>query len=139
MTPAQLAQLHAACFADARAWTDAEFAALLNQPGTRLACAAHGFCLVRVIADEAEVLTLAVDPPYRRQGLARMVLQDAEQQAANAGAVQVFLEVAADNAAARALYQKAGYRQVGERPGYYLHKDKAAVAALILQKQLGDI
>ncbi len=139
MTPATLATLHATAFSATRAWSEAEFAALLAQPGT-VACGDDScFALIRVTLDEAELLTLATDPARRRQGLARSVLTMAEIAAADAGAASMFLEVAEDNAAARALYDIAGYAQVGRRPGYYLPKDSAPVAALVLRKQLiGD-
>jgi ribosomal-protein-alanine N-acetyltransferase len=136
VTPATLADLHARAFSATRAWSAAEFAELLGQRG----CFAHGdarcFILMRCIADEAEVLTIATAPDHRRKGLAAAVLESAEAAAKAQGAAQVFLEVAEDNTAARALYRKAGYVQVGRRPGYYVPKDGAAVAALVLRKDL---
>jgi ribosomal-protein-alanine N-acetyltransferase len=91
---------------------------------------------MRVVLDEAEVLTLATRPQYRRQGLARGALSEAEGKAQASGATSVFLEVAEDNAAARALYASCGYQQVGRRPGYYTPKNAAPIAALILRKDL---
>lgn len=136
MTPDDLASLHSRAFSATRAWSAAEFAALQARPGAILTGGTSCFALLCVTLDEAEILTIATDPAYRRQGLARGVLQQAEDAARASGAAQVFLEVAEDNTAARALYAGAGYRQVGRRPGYYLPKDAAPVAALILRKQL---
>lgn len=136
MTPSDFAALHAKAFSTTRAWTSVEFEKLIEQKGTVW----HGdntcFVLMRVIADEAEILTLATDPAHRRQGLARKVLSDGENKAAQAGATKLFLEVAEDNVAARALYQAAGFVQVGRRPGYYVPKDGAPIAALVLRKEL---
>jgi len=127
---AALAAIHAAAFAGPHRWSPDEFAALLCQPGVlALLDPAGGLVLARVAADEAEVLTLAVAPPVRRAGRARGLLCAAEQAAAGAGATTMFLEVAADNAPARALYGAAGYRQVGARPGYYPGGGDALVLA----------
>jgi ribosomal-protein-alanine N-acetyltransferase len=137
MTPADMAHLHAAAFSSTRAWSAAEFQGLLAQSGTIALGDTTAFALIRVTLDEAELLTIATAPPHRRKGLARHVLAQAETRAKDAGAQTMFLEVAEDNSAARALYSHAGYAQVGHRPGYYLPKDAAPVAALVLRKALG--
>lgn len=136
MTPKSLADLHGKAFSSTRAWSENEFAVLLTQKG--VVCCGDTRCmvLIRTIVDEAEILTLATDPAYRRQGLAYDVLQQAEAECAKTGARQVFLEVAEDNIAALGLYGKAGYKQVGRRPGYYLPKDGAPVAAFVLRKAI---
>lgn len=136
MIPDDMAALHAKAFSATRAWSSQEFADLLNHPGTFCQGNNDCFILIRVVADEAEVLTLATDPVKRRQGLARRVLGMAEQAAADAGACEIFLEVAEDNSPAQALYAAENYRQVGRRPGYYLPKNAAPVAALVLRKAL---
>lgn len=136
MTPETLADLHGKAFSATRSWSRSEFAALLAQPGTLLTGNNNCFALLRVTLDEAEVLTIATDPTYRRQGLARAALQEAEAQARTMGATQVFLEVAEDNIAAQALYAQGGYTQVGRRPGYYIPQNGPPVAALVLRKSL---
>lgn len=142
MTPDALAALHARCFAVPPPWRADSFAALLQEPQTFL-CAdplGRAFALGRVIADEAELLTLATDPGARRKGLARELMDRFEAAARDRGAVVAFLEVAETNAAALALYHGCGYRPVGRRPGYYpgTGQDAAAapVAAMILSKPL---
>ena len=134
MTPEALARIHAQAFSSTRAWSAAEFRDLLDQPGMVLTGDDRAFALLRVTLDEAEVLTIATAPEHRRKGLARAVLAQAETAAQAAGAAVIFLEVAEDNDAARALYAQAGYAQIGRRPGYYLPKDAAPVAALVLRK-----
>lgn len=131
-----LAATHARAFATARPWTAAEFSALLASPGVILSGDATAFVLGRVTLDEAEILTLATDPAARRQGLARAALIRFEQIAGQAGARVAFLEVAEDNAAARALYAGAGYAQVARRPSYYAALAGNRVAALVLRKPL---
>ena len=136
MTPEDCAKLHAEAFSAARAWSAQEFADLLQHSGTFCQGDTHSFILIRVVMDEAEVLTLATDPSQRRQGLARAVLHTGEAAARAAGAATMFLEVAEDNLAAKALYLSENYTQVGRRPGYYLPKNAAPTAALVLRKDL---
>lgn len=131
-----LARLHARAFAPlGRGWSAAEFAYLVDAGHCRLCHEAHGFALSRVIADEAELLTLATDPDHRRLGIASRVLAGVERQVQAAGAERQFLEVAEDNPAARALYDRAGYRQTGRRAGYYARHGGTPVDALILTKE----
>ncbi|KQI72350.1 alanine acetyltransferase [Loktanella sp. 5RATIMAR09] len=136
MTPSELATLHAAAFSATRAWSADEFADLLKHPGTFVIGDAHSFALIRTVLDEAELLTIATAPTMRRQGLARAALTAGERRAQTEGAVTLFLEVAEDNDPAIALYTASGYRQIGRRPGYYLPKDGAPLAALVLRKSL---
>lgn len=131
MTPEDLARVHAACFPH-RPWDAKEFAALLSRKGALLSGDGRSFVLGNVVLDEAEILTVATDPAHQRQGLARMALQAFEARAASEGAERVFLEVAADNVAARAMYRAAGYQQIGLRKGYY----PGRIDALVLGKTL---
>ena len=135
MSPEALAHLHASAFTEDRPWSAAEFASLLSLPGTLLLGDARAFLLGRIVLDEAEVLTLATDPAHRRQGLAGLLLAQFEEEARARGAAHAFLEVAEDNAAARALYEGRGYREVGRRPAYYA-RPRAPVAALVLARAI---
>lgn len=138
MTPEALARLHARSLVTPPPWGAQAFAGLLAGPGAFL-CADPGgraFALGRVAADEAELLTLATDPGARRQGLARALLAGFAAEARARGAAQAFLEVAEDNAAARALYAADGWQAAGRRPGYYTTPAGEKVAALILCKSL---
>ena len=136
MTPDQFARLHAQAFPDDRGWSAAEFADLLALPGAVVTGDARSFVLGRVTADEAEILTLATDPGHRRMGLAHRALAAFTERAAEAGAARVFLEVAADNVAALALYEAAGFTEIGRRRGYYARPGGAAADALVLALDL---
>jgi len=129
-----LADLHAAAFA--APWTAGTFAELLVQPGVFAETADDGFILIRVVADEAEILTLAVRPEARRRGLGARLAAAAAARAAALGAERLFLEVAQDNAAARGLYARSGFVEVGRRRGYYARPGAAAVDALTLALNL---
>ena len=134
MTPEDLAATHAAAFEDERPWSAEEFAGLIG--GAILTGTAESFVLGRVTLDEAEVLTLATHPDHRRRGLARAALAEFLDQARARGASRAFLEVAADNAPARALY--AGWTQIGRRKGYYAQPGGPAADALVLEKRLDE-
>lgn len=133
-TPEQLAALHAAAFA--APWDSAAFADLLGQAGVFAEVEDEGFILIRVVADEAEILTLAVRPEARRRGLAAGLVQTAAVRAAALGGERLFLEVADDNAAARALYARCGFTEAGRRRAYYPAEGGGRTDALILALNL---
>ena len=129
-----LAALHAAAFP--APWDAAAFADLLGQAGVFAETEDDGFILVRAVADEAEILTLAVRPEARRRGVGGRLVQAAAARAAAIGAERLFLEVAEDNAAARGLYARGGFTETGRRRGYYPRPGGAAVDALVLALNL---
>ena len=131
-----MAALHAVCFTTPRPWSEAEFTVQLADPLTLCLTSPNGFLLGRVVAGEAEVLTLAVHPDARRQGIARNLLDRFHAQACRRNATEVFLEVAADNIPAVQLYHAAHYATAGRRRGYYTHASGPPTDALILRKPL---
>ncbi len=137
MTPAALAALHAEAFTTPRPWNANEFAALLDGTGVFLRGDSRGFVMGRVVAGEAELLTLAVAPQERRKGLGLALLAAFDDSARAAGAESGFLEVAAANVPARALYKAAGWREVGVRRGYYRLPDGGTDDALVLSRGFG--
>ena len=134
ISPAALADLHAEAF-DAP-WVAPSLSALLASPGVFAVEEDDGFILIRVVADEAEILTLAVRPEARRQGVGARLVQAAAGRAAGQGAARLFLEVAEDNAAARALYARCGFSEVGRRRGYYPSSGGGRIDALMLARDL---
>lgn len=95
-----------------------------------------GFALSRAVADEAEILTLALDPGMRGRGLSAPLLRHHLGALARAGVRRVHLEVEEGNAPALALYRRHGFEQVGQRPGYYRQPDAPATGALVLTATL---
>jgi len=131
-----LAALHGASFH--RGWSDDELERLLidrNVVAHRATVGGQlvGFILARLAADEAEILSVAVASSWRGKGLARQLLDLNLRRLAGLGTHAVFLEVDEGNAPARALYQRAGFRDVGRREGYY---SGPGAAALILRRDL---
>lgn len=134
--PKALAGLHKRSFTLPRPWSAAEIATLLADPAVFLCTTDHGFALGRTVLDEAELLTLAVDPDHRRKGLGAALLCDYHHQASQRGTTQSFLEVAADNVAALGLYLAAGYTARGRRPRYYSASGAEAVDAVVMRREL---
>jgi ribosomal-protein-alanine N-acetyltransferase len=136
-----LARLHMEDFS--RPWSAQEFETLLSQPvnfGFKAlaagAKAADGFVLARLVAGEAEILTVAVARAARRRGLGR-ALMDAVLRTLHAQRAEaLFLEVDETNAAALALYRRLGFREVGRREGYYRGKGGAPTGALVMRRDL---
>jgi [ribosomal protein S18]-alanine N-acetyltransferase len=92
-----------------------------------------GFILSRLAAGEAEILSIAIAQRQRGRGYARPLLDLHLRRLAGLGARTVFLEVDERNAAARALYRRAGFYDVGRRQGYY----QTGASALVLRRDLG--
>jgi ribosomal-protein-alanine N-acetyltransferase len=86
-----------------------------------------------VLADAAEVLTVGVVPRARRAGIAARMLGELLAHARRRGAREVLLEVRVDNEAARRLYEREGFAQVGTRRGYY---DAGRVDAAVMRREL---
>ena len=138
-----MAALHARCFVTPRPWSAAEFAGFLTDslcftltapsqegPAKDLA----GFLVGRVVAGEAELLTLAVAPEARRQGIAARLLAAFLAEARARNAETAFLEVASDNQAALALYRAGGFAPVGLRPAYYPRVAAPALDAVVMAR-----
>jgi ribosomal-protein-alanine N-acetyltransferase len=131
MTTAEMAALHARAFTTPRPWSVLEFEALLASLHVFAEARPGGFALGRVVADEAELLTIAVEPALRRQGIGAALVAAVEATSRLRRARRIYLEVAEDNAGALALYRRSGFVETGRRRGYYRPAD-----ALILAKEL---
>jgi ribosomal-protein-alanine N-acetyltransferase len=92
-----------------------------------------GHAVASAAGDDAELQRIAVDPAYRRRGLAGELLAVVEERAAADGATRLLLEVREDNAAAADFYEAQGFEEVGRRRGYY----RDGAAAVVLGKNVG--
>lgn len=122
-----MAALHAACFTTPRPWSALEITAILDTEHTFLLSAPHAFLIGRAVAGEAELLTLAVSPDARRHGTARHLVTQFLTESRAKNATDAFLEVAANNAPAIALYAATGFRQSGRRRAYYANNTDAII------------
>ncbi|MGH6838596.1 MAG: GNAT family N-acetyltransferase [Methylocella sp.] len=138
---AECAAIHATSFA--YPWQEADFEQLFVALGTfadgavdakeeRLA----GFVLSRVAAGEAEILTIAVAPEWRRRGIATSLLTPHMAELAAIRVDRLFLEVDAENSAALALYANFGFAQVGERKAYCRTGGGHLAGALVMRRDL---
>ena len=139
---AKIAELHAACFRD-EAWDSAALATILAMSGAegRIACHGAEICgmlITQNLGEDAEILTLGVAPHLRRQGVARALLTDFFARARRAGATRIMLEVAADNAAALALYRALGFVHQGTRQNYYRRGAAASMDAWRLSLEIAE-
>lgn len=140
---AVFAALHSAVFA--APWDEAAIAGLLAHPGSVAMMAMGGqprrvgaFALAQVAADEAEILTIAVDNDWQRCGIGAKLVDGVKRAAARAGAKSLFLEVAASNAAALGLYAKCGFAETGRRKDYYALPEGRREDALVLRAVLAS-
>jgi len=134
------ARIHQACFA--HPWSATDIEALVASS----AVVGHGaiddrddrmlgFVISRLVLEEGEILTIAVDPGARNGGVARELLSVHLSDLALARVQRVFLEVDEGNKAALALYHGARFTQVGRREGYY-KAETGRANALIMKKDL---
>jgi ribosomal-protein-alanine N-acetyltransferase len=136
---ALLARLHAQCFDEA--WDEAAFTTFLRDALAfgllgAISGEVRAFILIRVAADESELLSAATLSQSRRSGLAQALIQAGCAEAHRKGARSIHLEVATDNDAALALYQKAGFAVAGSRPSYYPRAGGKSADAVILSAAL---
>ena len=136
---ARLAQLHGASFH--RGWGEGEFEVMLRERNTlvhrlRLGRKVIGFAVSRMAADEAEILSIAVDADYRGKGLSKNLLLTHLGHLAGRGIRSIFLEVEENNAPARRLYDWAGFGVVGRRERYYKQADGEQLNALLMRRDL---
>lgn len=122
------------CFGEA--WTRSQCAGILPMGGVTLTIAEAdeapaGFALVRAVADEAELLLLAVDPTRQGRGIGRTLLDDFIADGRARGAQRLHLEVRDGNPAV-GLYRAAGFVTAGRRRSYYRGRDGATYDALTL-------
>ena len=136
---AVLAQLHAQAFPSEEAWDIAAFDGLLAQSSTQ-GFGLHSetqlaaFLLVQFIRPEAEILTLATAPDFRRRGLAQKLVRDTESELRMDGLEKWLLDVAEDNPQAIAFYHKIGFREDGRRARYYKRLEGMRVGAILMSK-----
>jgi [ribosomal protein S18]-alanine N-acetyltransferase len=132
-----LAALHRKTFP--RPWSSAEFEALLAEStshafGLKIADNLIAFLLLRVAADEVEILTIAVHPRWRRLQCAERLMLHGFGQAMSRGARKCHLEVEAANRGAIRLYEKLGFSETGRRARYY--QSSTGGDAVIMSRQL---
>ena len=132
---AQIAELEKLCFSEP--WSENSIATELTNPLSAWLVAMDGQTLAGYVGSqsvmgESDMMNIAVNPQYRRQGVAQALVQELTALLKENGNQSLTLEVRVSNAPAIALYEKLGFMQVGRRPNYYRSPKEDA---LILKKQ----
>jgi [ribosomal protein S18]-alanine N-acetyltransferase len=135
----RLAQLHGASFH--RGWGEAEFEHMLREHNTQVDRLRRGrdvigFAVSRIAADEAEILSIAVEPGHRGRGLSRDLLLTHLGRLAGRGVRTVFLEVEEHNQPARRLYDRVGFKLAGRRERYYKQPGGQHLNAVLMRRDL---
>lgn len=134
MNTAELAKIHNASFSYApRPWAEVEFDSLLKSTNVKLFYEDGGFAIFRFAGPEAELLTIAVDPNKRRQGIANKLISSGHESAKNASVEDVFLEVSEENPAAKSLYEQFGYTIQALRKNYYVGPNGQKINGLVMR------
>ena len=131
----QIARLEAQCFSDP--WSEKSVASELENPLSLWLVAEEngqvfGYVGSQTVLDESDMMNVAVDPGFRRQGIARALIETLIAELAKMGSRCLRLEVRVSNENARALYERMGFLKLGLRKNYY-HNPKED--ALILGKE----
>ena len=132
---AQVAALEKQCFSDP--WSESSVASELSNPLSAWLVAMDGDALAGYVGSqsvmgESDMMNIAVDAHYRRQGIAQALVKELVAQLKEKGNHSLTLEVRISNQPAIALYEKLGFEQVGKRPNYYRNPKEDA---LILRKE----
>ena len=131
----QVAALEKQCFSDP--WSENSVASELNNPLSLWLVAVDdenlaGYVGSQTVMDETDMMNIAVDQRYRRQGIAQMLVEALVERLKKMDSRCLTLEVRISNTPAIALYEKLGFAQVGKRPNYYRNPKEDA---LILRKE----
>jgi [ribosomal protein S18]-alanine N-acetyltransferase len=105
-------------------WSNATFRGLLFRADTDLLCAeldgaVVGYAVCWFVLDQGELGNVAVDPGFRRRGIAALLVEATLERARKRRAKEIFLEVRRSNDVAQRLYKRLGFREVGVRRNYY--------------------
>ena len=125
----KLSNLHKKCFPN-KPWSADDFRDLKNS-GCEIIMSENGFIVYRIAVDEAEIITIGVNPEMRRNGIASAMIGIIEKTLKNQGVKKLFLEVASNNIPAQKLYKNYGFKTVGLRPKYY-----DGVDAILMSKDI---
>jgi [ribosomal protein S18]-alanine N-acetyltransferase len=141
---AEIAKLRSNLFAEP--WSEGSVGVMLDNPASTafiafdgLSRQAVGFIMGQLAADEAEILSIGVAQGWQRMGIGTRMMEGLTRALERAEIKRLFLDVAADNDAAMALYLKRGFAAVGMRKGYYKRKDADAMDALTLALDIGKM
>lgn len=135
----RMSQLHMRCFDDP--WSAVSFRGLLLDTsiltlGVELEGQLLAFAMAQTIAGESDILTVATAPEQRRKGLGATLIRALINRLGERGVSRITLDVAEDNAPARALYSGFGFTEDGRRPRYYTAGRDVPVDAVLMSRKM---
>lgn len=135
----KLTRVHEICFP--RYWNRDVFTDFFSVKDTLAFLVEEGrepvaMMVYRVAFDQAEILTIAVLPGYRKQGIARKLVEDMLTKCKAMGVEKLFLEVEVGNDPAIKLYENQGFQHINRRKLYYQQLDGSLTDALVMMKKL---
>jgi ribosomal-protein-alanine N-acetyltransferase len=119
-------------------WTEQTFRGLVDRPDTDALSAVSeeavvGFAIAWSVGDQAELGNVAVTRGWRFRGVGERLVREAVTRLARRGVREVFLEVRVSNRAARRLYERLGFLEIGRRRNYYVRPSEDAI---VMRKRL---
>ena len=135
-----VAKLHSSSFY--RGWPKEDIAAYIMDTDTPslVVCdqkrKVAGFVMLRLLGDDVELMTIAVDPKYRGKGVGAALMRACFEDLLMTPSKRMILEVAADNPPAIKLYERLGFKKLSERQGYYARPDGQPATALVMARTL---
>ena len=118
-------------------WSERALELFLTDGGFCVACLENdelcAYCTVTTVLDEAQIINVATDEKFKRQGCARRVINRVLDECISRGISYISLEVRESNEAAIALYKKLGFEICGLRKGFYKNPSESA---LVMVKKL---
>ena len=130
----QLAILHQQCFE--HGWSVQDFTELYTIKGTLAVIDDKAFAVIRILAGEAEIITLGVLPDYRKHNIASAMVREIVNYCQHNQVNSLFLEVRQSNQSAIKLYHNAGFKVIAIRKEYYRNPDNSYENALMMQKTI---
>lgn len=135
----KLTKIHVECFP--RYWNREVFTDFFSVKDTFAFLVEEGnkpaaMLVYRVAFDQAEILTLAVLPSYRGQGIAAKLVDDMLEKCKVLGVEKLFLEVEVGNEPAIKLYETSGFQHINRRKLYYQQLDGSLTDALVMMRKL---
>ena len=117
-----------------RPWSEEAIRLTLERPTIRFLTRPNGGLIAQIVAKDCEILAIATHPDAQRKGIASDLLSELTKLAKSQNVERIFLDVAAQNAPARAFYAAKGFAEIGKRRAYYTLRDGSKDDALLLSR-----
>ena len=138
MTPVAFAALMECAYTQMRPWSEEAVRLTLERPTIHFLSRPNGGLIAQIVAEECEILAIATHPDAQRKGVASDLLSELTDLAKSQNVERIFLDVAVQNAPARAFYAAKGFAEIGTRRAYYTLRDGSKDDALLLSRLVDE-